>query len=71
MGYNGYTEKRKESNERYLKKFEKPTIRMTKEEKELINQASQKVDKSFNRFVLDCALEEAEKILKVNKSEEM
>lgn len=65
MGYNGYTEKRKASNERYLSKLVKPTIRMTPEEKRIIEDAAMSNGKSFNRFVLDCALEEAERILKM------
>lgn len=60
MGYNGYTEKRKASNEKYLKKFEKPTIRMTAEEKQIIDEAAEKAGKSFNRYMVDCALEAAE-----------
>ena len=59
MSYNGYTEKKKITNERYLAKFEKPTIRMTQEEKEIIVNAAQRYGKSFNRFIVDCALEKA------------
>ena len=60
MGYNGYTEKRKASNEKYLAKFVKPTIRMTEEEKKIIEIAANKAGKSFNRYVIDCALEKAQ-----------
>ena len=60
MGYNGYTEKKKASNEKYLKDFEKPTIRMTKEEKKIILQGAIKAGKSFNRFMIDCAIRECE-----------
>ena len=59
MGYNGYTEKRKKSNEKYLAKFVKPTIRMTAEEKEIIERGALAAGKSFNRFVVDCAIEKA------------
>ncbi len=62
MGYNGYTEKRKASNERYLKKFEKPTVRMTPEEKRIIEQGARSSGKSFTRFMVDCALEVAERM---------
>lgn len=60
MGYNGYTEKRKASNERYLAKFVKPTIRMTEEEKKIIEKAAISAGKSFNRYMIDCALEKAQ-----------
>lgn len=59
MGYNGYTEKRKISNEKYLKKLVKPTVRMTPEEKQIIEQAAINAGMSFNRFMIDCALEKA------------
>ena len=61
MGYNGYTEKKKASNEKYLAKFVKPTVRMTAEEKKIIEQGARQAGKSFNRFMIDCALEVVEK----------
>lgn len=61
MGYNGYTEKRKKSNEKYLAKFVKPTIRMTPEEKNIIEKAAIEAGKSFTRYIVDCALEKAKK----------
>ena len=66
LGYNGYTEKRKASNEKYLANFVKPTIRMTEEEKRTISRGAREAGKSFNRFMVDCALEIAER----NGSEE-
>lgn len=57
MAYVGYNESKKKCNERYLAKFVKPTIRMTAEEKRAIEQAAIKAGKSFNRFMIDCALE--------------
>lgn len=63
MGYNGYTEKRKASNERYLAKFVKPTIRMTAEEKKIIEEKAVKAGKSFNRYMIDCALDADENIV--------
>ncbi|MCI6516252.1 MAG: DUF1778 domain-containing protein [Lachnospiraceae bacterium] len=60
MGYNGYTEKRKACNERYLAKLVKPTIRMTEEEKKIIEKAAISAGKSFNRYMIDCALEKAQ-----------
>lgn len=63
MGYNGYTEKRKASNERYLAKFVKPTIRMTAEEKKIIEEKAVKAGKSFNRYMIDCALDADENMV--------
>ena len=60
MAYAGYNEAKKKCNERYLAKFVKPTIRMTEEEKRIIEHAANKAGKSFNRFIIDCALERAE-----------
>jgi uncharacterized protein (DUF1778 family) len=62
MAYNGYTEKKKASNKRYLDKLIKPTIRMTPEEKEIIENGAIKANKSFNRFMIDCAIEASKKI---------
>ena len=59
MGYNGYTDKKKLSNQRYAEQFERPHLRMTKEEKELIEKAAANSGKSFNAFVVDAALEKA------------
>lgn len=56
MAYAGYNETKKKCNERYLSKFVKPTIRMTEEEKKIIEEAAKKEGKSFNRFIIDCAL---------------
>ena len=58
MGYNGYTEKKKASNEKYLSKFIKPTIRMTEEEKKEIDKRAAAAGKSFNRYMIDCALQQ-------------
>lgn len=60
MAYAGYNESKKKCNEKYLAKFVKPTIRMTEEEKKIIEQAALKEGKSFNRFMIDCAVERAE-----------
>lgn len=60
MAYAGYNKAKKECNARYLSKFEKPTIRMTKEEKDIIEKAAQKAGKSFNRYVVDCAIKMAQ-----------
>lgn len=52
-----YTEKKAISNKRYNDKFEKPTIRMTAEEKKEIARRAQEAGKSFNRYMIDKALE--------------
>ena len=65
MGYNGYTEKKKVSNQKYAEKFERPHLRMTAEEKILIEKAAAKIGQSFNRFVVDSALEKAQGILTI------
>lgn len=62
MAYSGYNEAKKKCNERYLSKFVKPTIRMTEEEKKKIEEAANREGKSFNRFIIDCALKESEKL---------
>ena len=59
MAYAGYNEAKKKCNERYLANFVKPTIRMTEEEKKIIEQAAVKAGKSFNRYMIDCAIEQA------------
>lgn len=59
MAYKGYNQSKKECNERYLAKLIKPTIRMTPEEKKIIEEAALRSNKSFNRYIIDCALEKA------------
>lgn len=59
MAYNGYNQAKKECNERYLAKFTKTYIRMTKEEHEKIVKAAELAGKSFNRYVIDCAIAQA------------
>ncbi len=62
MAYAGYNKSKKECNERYLAKFIKPTIRMTEDEKKIIEKAAIKANKSFNRFMIDCAIEKANEL---------
>ena len=62
MGYNGYTEKRKASNEKYLAKFEKITFRVTPEEKKIIEENARNAGKSVNQFLKDLALGNVEKM---------
>lgn len=61
MAYVGYNESKKKCNEKYLAKFARPTIRMTEEEKKIIEKAAISAGKSFNRYMIDCALEKAPK----------
>ena len=56
MGYNGYTEKKKASNERYLAKFKEIRIRTTPEEKKIIEEKARAAGKSVNQFLKDLAL---------------
>ena len=60
MTYVGYNESKKKCNEKYLAKFARPTIRMTEEEKKIIEKAAISAGKSFNRYMIDCALEKAQ-----------
>ncbi len=57
MGYNGYTEKKKASNERYLSKLSNIVLRMKPDYKELIDRASEQRGLSRNAFILQ-AIEE-------------
>ena len=54
-----------EYNKKYIKdyhaKLVKPTVRMTAEEKRIIEQGARQAGKSFNRFMIDCALETCRK----------
>jgi uncharacterized protein (DUF1778 family) len=68
LGYNGYTEKRKASNEKYLANFVKPTIRMTEEEKRTISRGAREAGKSFNRFMIDCAIQISENMKENEKT---
>lgn len=58
MGYNGYTEKKKESNKRYLAKFAEIRIRISPEEKKIIEQKAMEQGKSVNQYLKDLALGE-------------
>lgn len=56
MAYNGYTEKRKETNNRYLAKFDKITFRVTPEEHREIERRAEAEGKSVNQYLKDKAL---------------
>ena len=51
MAYVGYNESKKKCNEKYLAKFARPTIRMTEEEKKIIEKAA--IYKGIIIFCLD------------------
>ena len=57
MGYNGYTEKKKESNKKYMDKLARISIWLTPTEKEFIEIKAQSVGKSLNQYMKDLALE--------------
>jgi len=58
MGYNGYTEKKKASNERYLAKAKLKMIpfRVRPEEKQEIERRAREAGKSVNQFIKDAVL---------------
>jgi predicted HicB family RNase H-like nuclease len=53
MGYNGYTEKKKISNQKYMEKIKKVSVWVTPEEKNIIEQKAQKENKSINQYIKD------------------
>ena len=53
MGYNGYTEKKKISNQKYMEKIKKVSVWVTPEEKTIIEQKAQKENKSINQYIKD------------------
>ena len=56
MGYNGYTAKKKASNERYLAKFSEIRLRTTPEEKKAIEDKAAAAGKSVNKYIKDIIL---------------
>lgn len=56
MGYNGYTEKKKESNKKYMDKLARISLWVTPEEKDLIESRAKEENKSINQYMKDCAL---------------
>ncbi len=56
MGYNGYTEKKKASNARYLAKQAEIRIRIKPEEKTIIENNAKRAGKSVNQYIRDLAL---------------
>lgn len=56
MGYNGYTEKKKASNERYLAKLAEIKLRVKPEEKKIIEEKAREAGKSVNQYIKDRVL---------------
>ena len=63
MGYNGYTEKKKASNERYIKNNDLVQIlfRVKREEKNEILDHISKSGKSANQFICEAVWEKIER----------
>ena len=53
MPYNGYTEARKRCNERYLAKLATVKLRVSPEEKKIIEEKAKAAGKSVNKFIKD------------------
>ena len=51
MGYNGYTEKKKLSNRKYLQKFKRVTLCFTPQEKEIIEYRAQKEGQTITKYI--------------------
>ena len=56
MGYNGYTEKKKESNKKYMDKLSRIVLWTTPEEKALIESKAKQAGKSINQYIKDLVL---------------
>ena len=56
MGYNGYTEKKKASNKRYLDKMARIPVIVTPEQKKIIEEKAANAGKSVNQFIKDSVL---------------
>lgn len=63
MGYNGYTEKKKESNEKYIKnnKLVQILFRVPEEEKKKIMSYIEKTGKSANQWIKEAIYEKMER----------
>lgn len=56
MGYNGYTEKKKESNKKYMDKLARISLWLTPEEKAAIERKATAEGKSLNQYIKDRSL---------------
>jgi predicted HicB family RNase H-like nuclease len=56
MGYNGYTDKKKESNKRYMDKLQRISLWLTPKEKQIIEEKAAASGKSVNKYIKDLLL---------------
>lgn len=56
MGYNGYTDKKKESNKRYMDKLQRISLWLTPEEKQIIEEKAAAAGKSVNKYIKELIL---------------
>ena len=61
MGYNGYTEKKKITNKRYLDKLESFIVRISPDGKKNLERAAAESGKSRNAFILEAITEKIER----------
>ena len=61
MGYNGYTEKKKITNKRYLDKLESFIVRISPDGKKELERAAAEEGKSRNAFILEAISEKIER----------
>lgn len=51
-----YTEKKKESNKRYMDKLSRVTVWCTPEEKQIMEDRAKAAGKSLNQYIKDCTI---------------
>lgn len=56
MGYNGYTEKKKVSNKKYMDSLKRISVWCTPEEKKIIEEKAKAAGKSVNQYIKDSIL---------------
>ena len=63
MGYNGYTEKKKETNKRYLENnnIVRVVLNIPASDKQMIAEAASRSGISINKFIMDAVKENTEK----------
>lgn len=61
MGYNGYTEKKKITNKRYLDKLESFIVRISPEGKRELEEAARIAGLSRNAYILEAITEKIER----------
>ena len=62
MGYNGYTEKKKETNKRYLENnnIVRVVLNIPASDKQMIAEAASRSGTSINKFIMDAVKEKIE-----------